>query len=475
MREHDNGRLKAVAPEQDAAAWEPATEALDAALTLISKLDLGTISSTSLLSLYSTIRSSRDRLSALTSTILGHADRTGAAMVEEGLSTGTWLSQSQGVNGWQAQRDLRIADSLQRHEHVRNARCDGKLSEERAAAVARVLSRLPDELSAKQRLAAESHLVSRAEELSVSQIADSIDELILLVAPDDAERHASNRPSRERAHAIRDRYVTIRRDGRGMTHIRAGLPDAEGARIQQVVDAIGAHSHHRALNSRYPGGDDATVTQRRADALTTVFETVHHDLNKGKNGQKVARGPGKEQIWWGLTRAHTQLRVTLTLEQLVNAFPGAHTAGGHTLSPGELRRLACDSEILPAVLGGESELLDLGRTTRTVPKHLRDALAYRDQGCAFPGCDVAEPYCEAHHIKPWQEGGATSLDNLTLLCSHHHGTIEPHPGQQGRASPKQWEARIAKDGVPEFLTPAKFGTPREAHRNSRFRNHPLLA
>ncbi|MFT3887773.1 MAG: HNH endonuclease signature motif containing protein [Arachnia sp.] len=43
----------------------------------------------------------------------------------------------------------------------------------------------------------------------------------------------------------------------------------------------------------------------------------------------------------------------------------------------------------------------------------------------FPGCGVSEPECHAHHVVPWWQGGTSDLENLVLLCPHHHGIVEP--------------------------------------------------
>lgn len=78
------------------------------------------------------------------------------------------------------------------------------------------------------------------------------------------------------------------------------------------------------------------------------------------------------------------------------------------------------------VLGEASEILDVGREHRLVTGPIRRALALRDKGCVFPGCTVPAAACQAHHVVPWWAGGATCLDNLALVCRHHHGLVEPH-------------------------------------------------
>jgi hypothetical protein len=64
--------------------------------------------------------------------------------------------------------------------------------------------------------------------------------------------------------------------------------------------------------------------------------------------------------------------------------------------------------------------LDIGTATDTIPAHLRRAVAVRDRGCRFPGCDQPAMACQPHHIIPRAQGGPTSLTNLILLCPFHH-------------------------------------------------------
>jgi len=114
-----------------------------------------------------------------------------------------------------------------------------------------------------------------------------------------------------------------------------------------------------------------------------------------------------------------------------------------------LRRLACDAELIPAVLGSRSEPLDVGRTRRLVTPAIWAALVIRDRHCAFPGCTRPPVMCHAHHIHHWADGGTTSLDNLVMLCGHHHRVIHHSP----------WKVRInPHDQKPEFQPPPKPGT-----------------
>ncbi|MEK0155877.1 HNH endonuclease signature motif containing protein [Arthrobacter oryzae] len=123
-----------------------------------------------------------------------------------------------------------------------------------------------------------------------------------------------------------------------------------------------------------------------------------------------------------------------------------------------VRKIACDADIIPVLLGSQGRVLDVGRTTRIFPPHIRKALTARDQGCAFPDCTIPAPWTEAHHISYWSHGGTTSTDNGTLLCSHHHHLIHK----------EQWHIQV-KTGVPWFIPPPHIDPRRKPRRNHYFR------
>ncbi len=76
--------------------------------------------------------------------------------------------------------------------------------------------------------------------------------------------------------------------------------------------------------------------------------------------------------------------------------------------------------LLAAPFNTPSQPLDIGRTTRTIPPHLRTAVTLRDQHCQFPRCTQPASVCEVHHLIHWAHDGPTSLPNLILLCRFHH-------------------------------------------------------
>ena len=85
-----------------------------------------------------------------------------------------------------------------------------------------------------------------------------------------------------------------------------------------------------------------------------------------------------------------------------------------------LELLLCDCDISRVIVAGRSEILDVGRATPTATAAQWKALVVRDQHCQHPGCDRPPSHCQPHHIWHWTRGGPTDLDNLQLLCWHHH-------------------------------------------------------
>lgn len=108
---------------------------------------------------------------------------------------------------------------------------------------------------------------------------------------------------------------------------------------------------------------------------------------------------------------------------------GGETGWGAVLGPESVRRVACDAAVTRVVLDPQSQPLDVGRRTRVIPPAIRTALAVRDRGCVWPGCDRPPHWTDAHHVVHWADGGSTSMDNLVLLCRRHHRTVH-----EGRSS-----------------------------------------
>ncbi|MPY85458.1 MAG: DUF222 domain-containing protein, partial [Actinophytocola sp.] len=154
------------------------------------------------------------------------------------------------------------------------------------------------------------------------------------------------------------------------------------------------------------------------------------------------------------------LMVTMTLDDLCGSGDTAPPLlnGDIPVSAEEARLLACDSRVIPAVLGSKGEVLDLGREERTASRAQRRALHLRDRGCVFPSCTRPAHWTQAHHIREWIDGGPTDLRNLALLCGQHHRLIHA----------SDWSIRMAADGKPECIPPPWLDATRAPRRNRTF-------
>lgn len=157
--------------------------------------------------------------------------------------------------------------------------------------------------------------------------------------------------------------------------------------------------------------DERTASQRRADALIDLARVVGTDPALLSDHMR----PG--------SASKAQVLVIMNLDDLRARTGCGVDAFGAPLSPAQVRRQACDAQIIPAVLGADSAPLDLGRAVRTASAAQHAHLRLRDRGCTFPGCDRPPSWCEAHHLIHWVDGGATSIDNLALLCGRHHTIV----------------------------------------------------
>ena len=157
-------------------------------------------------------------------------------------------------------------------------------------------------------------------------------------------------------------------------------------------------------------GDTRGLPERRAEALEAMCRRTldHHD-----DGTTRRRGHPHMIIVQDvndLAADHPDLVATIRAEATMFGKLSATT----------LERLCCDAKICRVLTDGPSEILDVGRLTRSVPPAIWNALVARDRHCTAPGCDRSPEYCEAHHIWFWELGGPTNLENLRLLCWYHH-------------------------------------------------------
>ncbi|MCD2194820.1 HNH endonuclease [Actinomycetospora endophytica] len=187
------------------------------------------------------------------------------------------------------------------------------------------------------------------------------------------------------------------------------------------------------------------------------------DPSGGPPGWTRADLEGGDRVALTLTLNYDALRAALTT---IDSDAPTHADVGYTghlgllgentwIRPETARRLACDAELIPLVLGSGSEVLDLGRKKRIANPALRRAVTHRDRHCAHPGCRRRARRCQVHHILHWIDGGESNPDNCVLLCGYHH-TLIHHSG---------WDVHMI-DGLPWF-TPPTYIDPAQRPRHNR--------
>lgn len=407
---------------------EPARDALDAR----TRLELVRVA-----------RRLADRMEVLAAQLLAEADAAEASMRATGTPLSSWLGANGTLSRREASSAMHRARELAARPQLRQAAGNGRLGIGQARAIHRVLEQLTPQLSPDQQQQAETAMIELADRLDADQLAKQAGHVLELVAPQTSGDLHEQHLQREAETAHRERSLRLWHDG-GSVKFDGSLPRIEGETWITHLNAQMERVRRTAVEEHDPLATTLNPQQRRADALIAMIRS---------SGRDAARA------------VEPRIVVTVDFHKLRNEAAGAGVVGdGRPLSAGELRRLCCDAGILPVVLRGPSQILDVGRSTRVIPPAIRTALTLRDKGCAFPGCDTRPEACEAHHIIPWWSGGSTTLPNLVLLCHHHHALVEP--ARHGTRD--QWQVSIAIDGTPEFTPPARCDPQRKPVRHQRF-------
>jgi hypothetical protein len=333
-----------------------------------------------------------------------------------------WLAAATQVRHEDARADLALAVALDRRwGALASGLRDGEVTVAQAQVIARALGDLPDEVPDDIVERAESVLVGHAASYGPRQLAHLGRRIIDVVAPEIAEAAEARRLAALEAAAQRATRLTLRRVGDGTTRLSGRLPDAVATRLATYLEAY--------TNPRKEPGADATARlpypRRLGEAFCQLLEVVD-----------PARLPlhGGDATTVVVTASLADLRAELGTAELLGS---AHVPGSDdppTLTASEVRRLACTARVVPAVLGGASEILDLGRSQRIFSAAQRKALLLRDRECRADGCAIPGTWCEAHHWFPWSKGGATDLDDGVLLCHRHHHTAHD-PGRTAERMP----------------------------------------
>ena len=356
--------------------------AANEAVLLAPRLAVGEVSSEQLQSrIKSTIRVENQAAAIRAEAVAELRRREGAGVTETVLQEEGLLARGK------AKSELETAQQLEQLPKTREGFQNGEISPDNARIIAGAAQRGNID---------EQELAEIAKTQAPDKFAGTVRRHERDRSPDDGESKLKRQRSR--------RYARIKRDlDDGMMVLYGRFDPVTGARIETALSA-----KMRELWREEDPGNRVTSGQRMADALEQLLTGPR---GKTKNGRLQ----------------DVKLLLIADYDTLNRQIEGARLGDGTPIPPGELRRLACDAQILPAIFAGRSQPMDLGQSRRTANGAQRAALIARDRHCV--GCGARAAWCQAHHIVHWADGGPTSVDNMVLLCSRCHHKVHDNDWQ----------------------------------------------
>jgi hypothetical protein len=336
------------------------------------------------------------------------------------VSTRDFVTAAAGEHKGAGPAMVRLAQALDQPvlAPVAQAQRDGWLSTAKAHVIARAIDRLPS--SPEVRGAGVQTLLDEAKKLDATDLGKAARHLVEVVDPEGTERREERERDREERGAHLGRHFSIRDDGAGGAFIRGRCSSEDAAQIRSTLMPLS-----RPLPTSVPdcdpktcdlpgcGHDGRDPRDHGARMLDALVEALR--LLQGADVLPDSHG------------AVPRINIVMDLDDLREQTGAGAADTGEDLSPQAVRRMSCDADIIPVVLGGGSEVLDVGRHQRLASVAIWRALVARDRHCRFTGCTRPPVMCHAHHVQHWVDGGATCLDNMVLLCSHHHRLVHSGP------------------------------------------------
>lgn len=300
-----------------------------------------------------------------------------------------WLAWRCGLSLSAAREKVRTAHALRELPAISAAFGDGRLSYSKVRALTRVAQAHNEDV-----------LLAYALEVTAAQVEERCRQIrnVTPESKDDAQR------------AWQRRSLSVWRDRAGTTlRVTVEVPLADGELIVRALDrAVEAGA---AASGPEFGGDGWHAQQ--ADALVAIARAYLG----ARCGSAASTSPAD----------HYQVVVHVDEAALRGG------AGRSDLPLETVKRLACDGSMTVVAENERGAPVAVGRRQRTVSASLKRALWSRDGGCSFPGCGRSR-YVDAHHVRHWADGGGTNLENLTLLCSHHHRLLHEGGYRIGRGA-----------------------------------------
>ena len=301
----------------------------------------------------------------------------------------SWLNFQCGIDMNTARERVRIAHALAKLPQVDRRFAEGAISYSKVRAISRVAD-----------AGNEDYFLAIAKHGTAYHVEKLVRKFRQASKLQDADEVSEPRPRRR---------LSYHYDPDGELVIKGRFPAEQGALIVKALEmALEKNVGEKKDAADSEEHKDESLSARRADALVEVAETY-------MNSEPVPNA----------TADRYQVVVHVRADATEDPAPAAHSPhidDGPDVSAETSRRLACDCSLLRIDENEGGEPLSVGRKTRSIPPAIRRALTLRDGGCRFPGCNH-DRFVDGHHIVHWADGGETSLENLVLLCRHHHHLV----------------------------------------------------
>lgn len=328
--------------------------------------------------------------------------------VEHGMRTVGWVAAEADLPTAVTKRQLTLGQVLRSDlPHADAALAQGRIGVDHAQVLARAVNpRIIDDFAALV-----PELVDLVPEMTFAAWAREVHRLAELLDADGPEPEAD----------LGDQRISVRRDGANGYRITGSMHGEIGVAIEQCLNDRADQIFRRMV------ADEELTADLRVPPRGTLMLLALWEMTREAQGRTDVDGrpTGKAP------RTELDLIVHADDPEVITDHHGVH------LRDHERDCVTCDARFRPIVMNLLGVVLVLGREQRLVNRAQQRAIAVRDGGCVFPGCDRPIAWTDAHHVLHWKHGGLTDICNLAPLCRYHHG-VSHREGWSMHVTADQW-------------------------------------
>ena len=381
---------------------------LQSALDALAADDVAGLSAREQLDGITQLLEARNRIDAQLARRVRAADLQQAPEDDGRKTMRSWLRDLGRLSPAAAGQLVRSGRALEHLPVLESAFVAGAVSAEQVAVIAPIAKEQRRTAAAEQGVELDEidrALTGVAAERHIQQLARAVHHYLSCLDPDGPEPDPTD-----------ERSLTLSKFSDGTVVVRGQLDAIGGEKLQAALESI--------VQADRPKGDRRTRAQQLADAMVQLAD------NQLASGNLPF-----------LRSVKPNVTVTLRARDLFDPAMGPAAAAlgfGGLVSAAKARQFACSGDITGVLIDDDGMPLNVRRTKRIFPPHLRKATEIRDETCVFAGCGAPKYWCDVHHVQHWIFGGETSLENSALLCERHHTKvhhgfrIERDPGGRWR-------------------------------------------